>query len=82
MNKLTLNIIYKSGCICKLYFTLNVQVLEWLIRLVCKTNDESPRRFESDPELNKNALVVKWYHNGLQNYCSRFESLLACKILL
>jgi len=20
---------------------------------VCKTNDESPRRFESDPELNK-----------------------------
>ena len=37
-----------DGCVV---FILNVQVLEWLIRLVCKTNDESPRRFESDPEL-------------------------------
>ena len=45
-----------DGCVV---FILNVQVLEWLIRLVCKTNDESPRRFESDPELNKIQVTDK-----------------------
>jgi hypothetical protein len=39
--------------------------------------------FESRPTLNLVLLIytplVKWYHDGLQNYSSRFEPWKACK---